>query len=158
MLQPSNQSCQANACLDEYVDRSGNIYNKIGLVKSSTKIAESTAGGITAMMTIALLGLCYSPTAFMSTLFSSVFFGRDPNTDDRTTAKDIWILVIATLLFTILTILLWVWLNRYGELCFPKFPRLYWYAGGRRRPFIMEYLNKGHMQPIFALFIQVVRS
>lgn len=62
-------------------------------------------------MTIAVLGLLYVPSTFMSSFFSTVFFNLNPNTNDLTLAKDVWILVITALLLTILTLILWIWLN-----------------------------------------------
>ena len=84
------------------------------IAKQAQCTADETRRDSTAMKTIASLTILYLPSTFVATMFSTTFFTWGSNGNTLAVRTDIWKLIIIALVFTVLTIFIWSWLNEFG--------------------------------------------
>ena len=85
--------------------------NSIQLAESSTEIANKTRKDSANMRTIAVLGMIYLPSSFLSSVFSTVFFNIDPEARSLIVYKEIWLFILAAVCCTASTLALWAWFS-----------------------------------------------
>ena len=95
----------------------------------SKNVAVETRRDSTSMKTIASLTMIYLPSTFVATIFSTGFFDFDSNgTGSLKVNVDIWKFLIVAAVLTMLTISIWIYLNKHGV------PRLLkWAERGRQQ-------------------------
>ncbi|KIW07759.1 uncharacterized protein PV09_01687 [Verruconis gallopava] len=86
------------------------------IADESKTIAVETRRDSTSMKTIAGLTMVYLPSTFIATIFSTGFFRftSDSSSAQLVVNNNIWKFICICLLFTIITVVVWVYLNRYG--------------------------------------------
>lgn len=81
----------------------------------SKGIAVETRRDSTSMKTIAGLTIIYLPSTFAATIFSTGFFSYSAGPQQSLHVDgEIWKFVVVSLILTVLTIVVWICLNKYG--------------------------------------------
>ena len=94
----------------------------------SKNVAVETRRDSTSMKTIASLTMIYLPSTFVATIFSTGFFDFGSNGTSRLSVNtDIWKLIVVAAVLTIMTVSVWIFLNKHGV------PRLLRWTERRRQ-------------------------